>query len=314
MSRSKIIAVAAAEKGNTETPPGSNRTKYGKWYGLDGYAWCAIFVSYVYDKAGHPLEPIDSPKGFQGCQSGYNYWKKNNRLVTSPQEGDIVLYDWTGKGVCNHTGIFVKWLNAERTSFQAWEGNTATGNDSDGGNVMLRTRNKSSVRAFVKPFALDKEPDIPAPVYLLKKGDRGSDVITLQKLLFDLKYQITVDGIFGEETKGIIEKFQQKNKLAVTGKVDTQLLGLLQEAATKPPVSETKITTGSYIRKGDSGEVVLLIQQALNKKGASPAIAASGVFEATTLAAVKQFQQKNGLDADGVVGPQTFKALGLTNV
>ena len=44
MTAEKVLAVARGELGNTESPAGSNRTKYGKWFGLDGYAWCMMFV------------------------------------------------------------------------------------------------------------------------------------------------------------------------------------------------------------------------------------------------------------------------------
>ena len=40
MSAERVIRVAEAELGYTESPPNSNRTKYGAAYGLDGYAWC----------------------------------------------------------------------------------------------------------------------------------------------------------------------------------------------------------------------------------------------------------------------------------
>ena len=63
MSRQTIIDKAAAENGTKEAPPNSNKTKYGQWYGLDGVKWCCIFVSWVYDQAGHHLERIDTANG-----------------------------------------------------------------------------------------------------------------------------------------------------------------------------------------------------------------------------------------------------------
>lgn len=32
----RVLDIARAELGTKESPAGSNRTKYGKWYGLDG--------------------------------------------------------------------------------------------------------------------------------------------------------------------------------------------------------------------------------------------------------------------------------------
>ena len=39
-----VLDVARGELGNTEHPAGSNRTRYGKWMGLDGQPWCLRFV------------------------------------------------------------------------------------------------------------------------------------------------------------------------------------------------------------------------------------------------------------------------------
>ncbi|MEO7765835.1 MAG: peptidoglycan-binding protein [Ferruginibacter sp.] len=315
MSRQSIIDKAASQNGTKESPANSNKTIYGQWYGLNGEKWCAIFVSWVYDHAGHHLEKVDTANGYQSCQSGFNFWKRKNRFTKEPQAGDIVLYDWTGDGHCDHTGIFVKWLDAAKTKFQSWEGNTAQGNDSDGGQVMLRERKKTMVAAFVTPIALNSAtPSGGSDDDSLQKGDRGSTVTVLQKLLHDLDFKITVDGVFGGETETIIKTFQQKHSLPVTGVVTPEVLGVIQEEASLPSVPAKKFTSGSFIKKGDSGSAVLSIQQALNAKGANPTVDEDGVFSSGTFAAVKIFQQNNGLGADGIVGPKTFNALGITDV
>jgi peptidoglycan hydrolase-like protein with peptidoglycan-binding domain len=313
MSRQSIIATAAAENGTKESPANSNKTKYGQWYGLDGVKWCCIFVSWVYDHAGNPLEAIDTSKGYQSCQSGFHFWKRNNRIVREPLPGDIVLYDWTGDGLCDHTGIFVKWLDAAKTTLQAWEGNTAQGNDSDGGQVMLRIRKKTLVKAFATPIALVE--GLPANNNNnLGKGDRGSDVTSLQKMLHDLDFKVTVDGMFGSETENVVKEFQQKHSLSVTGIVTPEVLGVIQEEASLPPVPEKKFTSGAFIKKGNSGSAVVSIQHALNTVGANPAVDEDGVFGNETVKAVKTFQAKRNLQADGIVGPATFAALGITDV
>ncbi len=71
MSRNTIIEIAASQVGIKENPTNSNKNPYGKWYGLDGFAWCAMFVSWVYDKAGNPLGHIDDDKGYRSCHSAY---------------------------------------------------------------------------------------------------------------------------------------------------------------------------------------------------------------------------------------------------
>ena len=63
------------------------------------------------------------------------------------------------------------------------------------------------------------------------------------------------------------------------------------------------------LRKGMKDEGVRALQQALRKKNFT--ISADGVFGNQTVQAVKDFQILSGLAADGVVGMETKRALGL---
>ena len=58
------------------------------------------------------------------------------------------------------------------------------------------------------------------------------------------------------------------------------------------------------VKRGDRGPAVRSIQRALG-------IPADGVFGPQTYRAVRRFQRRKGLVVDGVVGPQTRQALGL---
>ena len=62
---------------------------------------------------------------------------------------------------------------------------------------------------------------------------------------------------------------------------------------------------------GDRGADVTRIQQRLRQYGYMSA-PADGIFGQATYEAVVWFQRKNGLRADGVVGPATAAALGIT--
>ena len=137
----EIVRVSEKEIGQVEVPTNSNKTKYGKWFGFDGVAWCGMFVSWCYATACYPLPKIGFTKGFAGCQTAVAYFKKNTQITTKPIAGDIVFFDWNKDGRYDHTGIFVKWLNDNE--FETIEGNTAVGNDSNGGQVMRRKRYKS---------------------------------------------------------------------------------------------------------------------------------------------------------------------------
>ena len=141
-----IIDTASAEVGYIEKP--GNRTKYGQWFGLDGVAWCGIFVSWCYAKSGKLLGKIGFTKGFAGCQTAVAHFTKTKELTTNPVEGDIVFFDWNGDGRYDHTGIFVK--KVDDIYFDSIEGNTSTANQSNGGSVMLRKRTYKGC-VFVHP-------------------------------------------------------------------------------------------------------------------------------------------------------------------
>ena len=145
---SVIVATAEKEIGVVETRKNSNKTKYGKWLGFDGVAWCGMFVSWVYATAGKPLPNIGFKKGFAGCQTAVAYFKKNGCITTKPVPGDLVFFDWNGDGRYDHTGIFVKKL--DKNTFESIEGNTSLTNQSNGGQVMKRVRNYATA-LFVHP-------------------------------------------------------------------------------------------------------------------------------------------------------------------
>lgn len=64
-------------------------------------------------------------------------------------------------------------------------------------------------------------------------------------------------------------------------------------------------------RHGSTGEQVRIIQSKLKNWGYYDGTV-DGIFGSRTAEAVKYFQRKNGLTADGIVGPATLRALGMT--
>lgn len=167
----KIINIAYAEVGIKEMPAASNKVKYNKWfYGRDVqddivkklfYPWCGAFVSWVYANAGFPLGNVGYLKGFAGCVTALKHFKDSGEIITKEQvsPGDIFIVDWQGDGKPDHTGIFLKDLGNGK--FQTIEGNTAIGNDSNGGAVMVRERSYIAGKAiwyWIHPKVLDSPP------------------------------------------------------------------------------------------------------------------------------------------------------------
>jgi len=63
----------------------------------------------------------------------------------------------------------------------------------------------------------------------------------------------------------------------------------------------------SILKRGMSGVPVKRVQERLD-------LDADGIFGAGTEKAVREFQQANGLTADGIAGPDTFTAMGLNEL
>ena len=85
--------------------------------------------------------------------------------------------------------------------------------------------------------------------------------------------------------------------------------------ADSPPAAVQTPATGPVpelgqrvLSRGSNGRDVKTLQRILGAKGYGP-VPASGIFDGGTEEAVKRFQLKAGLAADGIVGPQTRPAL-----
>lgn len=145
--RSKVIAIAQSQLGVAEKPAKSNRTPFGAWYGLDGNAWCAMFVSWVFFHAiGSSPFPATISKGFAYCPSGANWFKKQGLWASAdakPEPGWVVFFDFPGDGVgrISHVGIVTGVRPDGRIA--TVEGNTNGKGSRDGGSVMTHARSKA---------------------------------------------------------------------------------------------------------------------------------------------------------------------------
>lgn len=116
-------------------------------------------------------------------------------------------------------------------------------------------------------------------------------------------YKGSVDGVYGAKTREAVKAFQRKNGLTADGVVGPA-------TAKAMGISSTSMTTTSTSTKGDVVSVKTY-QQKLKSWGYYTG-AVDGVKGAKTVSAVKAFQRKNGLTADGIVGNATAKAMGIS--
>ena len=141
----------------------------------------------------------------------------------------------------------------------------------------------------------------------LRKGATGSAVKDLQMKLKKLGfYNAYVDGSYGDTTVAAVKAFQKKYNLTADGVAGSETLKKL-DSAYKNADSNTS-TDDDSLRKGATGTAVKTLQTNLKKLGFYTAYV-DGSFGATTESAVKAFQRKYGLTADGVAGSATLKKI-----
>ncbi len=140
----------------------------------------------------------------------------------------------------------------------------------------------------------------------LKNGSEGAAVTALQSALAELGYleEEDVDGKFGAKTEEALKLFQKRNGLTRDGiaSQDLQLKlyedtpkdtrGYRQYVRTVPPVA------GAVIREKSKGEPVTKLQTRLKELGYYKG-ELTGVCDEDTVAAIKLFEGKHGLVADG---------------
>lgn len=111
----------------TDNAGSANYTKYGKWYGTNGVAWCAIFVSWCANQAGVSTSII--PKT-NDCDTSMSKFKTRSRFYSAsgsytPQVGDLFFVGTTSNGVTDatHTGIVVSVTSSNITVVDGNYGN-----------------------------------------------------------------------------------------------------------------------------------------------------------------------------------------------
>ena len=141
----------------------------------------------------------------------------------------------------------------------------------------------------------------------LRKGATGSAVKNLQTKLKKLGfYNASIDGDYGDTTVAAVKAFQKKYNLTADGVAGSETLKKL-DSAYKNADSNTS-TDDDSLRKGATGTAVKTLQTNLKKLGFYTAYV-DGSFGSTTESAVKAFQKKYGLTADGVAGSATLKKI-----
>ena len=167
----------------------------------------------------------------------------------------------------------------------------------------------------------------------LRQGASGTSVYTLQRQLnriakdYPAFGKLTVDGAFGPAMAETVKKFQRQFGLTADGVVGRStwykisyiyvsvkdLAELTSEGETASGVLSDGAWGGVTLRTGSRGAAVEQLQFWLNTLSqyvsSIPSVTVDGVYGSGTAAAVRAFQRRYGLTADGVTGRATWEAV-----
>lgn len=229
----KIIKLAERQIGN-------NASKYRIWYygyNATGVAWCAVFVSWLFENAGIKMVKTDGAGCFAREGNGkYGTWYK--RAATTPQKGDIITFRWGGTYVdeyhSDHVGIV---YYTDKNNVYTIEGNTGGTNDTSA--VSYRAYNKSNgcINGYFRPFYSDTpEKESEENTMEITKGDKNEFVTAYKTLLQQaymfgiIKTKVDDTNSFGDGTYKATIEFQKLYNLEVDGIAGKETIGALKSA------------------------------------------------------------------------------------
>ena len=161
---------------------------------------------------------------------------------------------------------------------------------------------------------------VPAPVATSnfpKLGDRSETVKAIQTVLMNDSIGLVggADGRFGAGTSAAIAEYQKRRGLNITGSMDDATNAVMfaaPVAAPAAPVAQaTTMTFETLPTRGQSGELVRALQNALIAAGTEVKGGADGVFGVATTVAITNFQAARALNQTKVLDVNTAVALAL---
>ena len=199
--------------------------------------------------------------------------------------------------------------DATETAVKNFQANNGLEVDGKAGSATLNKLYSSSARKAATTTVTNTPRPTATPFTSYKNGDSGSEVRRMQQRLKELGYLTgSADGDFGDATEDAVRAFQSRNGLTADGKAGTATLTKLYSSSAKKAYVEPTATPFTSLKNGDSGDDVRRMQQRLKELGYLKG-SADGDFGDATEDAVRAFQSRNGLTADGKAGNATLTKL-----
>ena len=151
-----------------------------------------------------------------------------------------------------------------------------------------------------------------------KQGDRSDQVKAIQSVLINDVIGLVggADGRFGAGTSAAIAEYQRRRGLNITGTMDDATNAAMFAAPAPSPAvaveaTATSMTFETLPARGQSGELVRALQNALIANGTEIKGGADGVFGVATTVAITNFQAARGINQSKVLDINTAVALAL---
>ena len=181
--------------------------------------------------------------------------------------------------------------------------------------IVLKEVKKVRVTPTPTPVPTLSPQEDAGGYHILQKGSEGQEVTSLQEALIELGFlKGTPDGKFGAGTEKAVIAFQTKNDYPSTGIMDANIQAFLYTGTVKNAAGEkTNVRTlspveGVSMKKGNRGTLVKNLQKRLQELGFLKG-EITGVYDTNTIGAVRSFQKKNGLSADGTASAEVQRLL-----
>lgn len=222
-----IIDVAIGEIGYKES--GTNLTKYGKWFGMNGAAWCHMFVSWCAAQADEKSAVAQTAS----CSNGLQWFKDKGKFKSkgkyTPKRGDIMYLTSSG---ASHVAI-VEYVEGSNV-------HTVEGNYSNKVARVTRSLSDKQITGYGVP-SYKNINNLGNSTNSLKKKSSGIELKSLRNILEKKK----------PTTTNIEASVDKTNKLP-TPKIKVVINNFKNEMFTLPVEDNLKVI---WERKGTPGKI-----------------------------------------------------------